>query len=245
MIAIAEISGADSIAAALRFAEGAPGVELIPTYVSTGTEFGSFSAIEGNLDFLRRELERRGTGRLGDLVRASDPALWRAINGRPVARVIALFGTWLPCVGCHLYLHLMRVPIARETGATVVVSGERFRHGERTKANQEPGTLRAYADVLAHAGLELRLPVEDVSEASVIADLLGPGWPGGSPQMECVLKGNEAVFAGHEAPTMRDGLLDLYIRPAGLAIVDEMLAGGTRWDATVDRVLDAAAGPRP
>jgi hypothetical protein len=241
MLAIAEISGADSIAAALRLAESAPGVTLVPTYVSTGTEFGSFSVIEGNIDFLRAELGRRGTGRLGDLVRASDPALWRAINGRPTARLIELFGAWLPCVGCHLYLHLMRLPIARRAGATVVASGERVRHGTTTKANQRADTLRAYADVLAHAGVDLVFPIENVSDASEIAQALGPGWPGGSPQLGCVLKGNETPFAGGCGPGLPAGLLDLYVRPAGIAIADEMLTGRSRWDDIVDRVLEAAA----
>jgi hypothetical protein len=244
MLAIVEISGADSIAAALRFAESAPGVALVPTYVSTGTEFGSFSAIEGNVDFLRTELERRAIGPLGELVRASDPALWRALNGKPAGRLVELFGAWLPCVGCHLYLHLMRIPIARQTGADIVVSGERVRHGQRTKANQRADTLRAYAHVLAHAGLDLQFPVEAVTEASGIAEALGPDWPGGSPQLDCVLKGNERPLANSECVVTPDGLLDLYIRPAGIAIADEMLAGGTRWDEAVDRVLEAAAEAR-
>jgi hypothetical protein len=244
MLAIVEISGADSIAAALRFAESAPGVTLVPTYVSTGTEFGPFAAIEGNVEFLRTELERRGIGPLEELVRASDPALWRALNGKPASRLVELFGTWLPCVGCHLYLHLMRIPIARQTGATIVISGERVRHGERTKANQRADTLRAYEDVLAHAGLDLRFPVEDMAAASAIAEALGPGWPGGSPQLDCVLKGNERPLANSECVVMPDGLLDLYIRPAGIAIASEMLAGGSLWDDVIDGVLEAAAEVR-
>jgi hypothetical protein len=244
MVAIAEISGADSLAAALRYAESTPGIGLVPTYVSTGTEFGSFSVIERNVDFLRGELERRGTGTLAALARASDPALWRAINGRPAGRLIALFGTWLPCVGCHLYLHLMRIPLARTAGASTVVSGERVSHGGRTKANQLPATLRAYADVLAHAGLDLRFPIEALREASEIETQLGPEWPGGSPQLECVLKGNESSPEGPGVTTMPDGLLDLYVRPVGIAIADEMLAGGSRWDAAVDRVLVTAEASR-
>jgi hypothetical protein len=48
-----------------------------------------------------------------------------------------------------------------------------------------------------------------------------------------------------ECVVMPDGLLDLYIRPAGIAIAEEMLAGGARWDEVVDGVLEVAAEARP
>jgi hypothetical protein len=138
----------------------------------------------------------------------------------------------------------MRIPIARQTGADIVVSGERVRHGQRTKANQRADTLRAYADVLASAGLDLRFPVKDMAAASAIAEALGPDWPGGSPQLDCVLKGNETPLASGECFAIPDGLLDLYIRPAGVATASEMLAGGSRWDDLIDGVLEAAAEAR-
>lgn len=245
MIAIAEISGADSIAAALRFAEENPGARLVPTYVATGTEFGDFSQIEGNITFLRDELPKRGATLEGGLLHSGDPALWRALNGRPAAQLADLFGRWLPCVGCHLYLHLMRIPAARNMGAEVVISGERERHDGRTKANQTPGALDAFVDVLAHAGVALALPVRRLAAEGAISELLGPRWPGGSPQLECVLSGNERELDGSCVTSLPVGLLDDYIRPVGVAIVDEMARGGNDWDATVSRVVASAAERRP
>jgi hypothetical protein len=237
MIAIAEISGADSIAAALRFAEENPGARLVPTYVSTGTEFGDFSQIERNVAFLRDELSRRDAALEGELLHGGDPALWRALNGRPAARLASLFGRWLPCVGCHLYLHVMRVPTARAASATTVISGARERHEGRTKANQMPEVLDAFADVLAHAGLTLALPVRRLASADEIGTLLGPRWPGGSPQLECVLSGNEQGIDGSCETSLPAGFIDEYIRPVGIAIVDEMDGGRRDWDGLVAELV--------
>ncbi len=241
LIAIAEISGADSIAAALRFAEENPGARLVPSYVSTGTEFGDFSQIERNVAFLRDELPARGGTLEGDLVHVADPALWRALNGRPATRLAALFDRWLPCVGCHLYLHLMRVPTARGVGADIVISGERERHDGRTKANQMSEALDAYADVLAHAGITLALPIRSLSDGDEVTSILGTRWPGGSPQLECVLSGNERGLDGTCVTSLPAGLVDYYIRPVGVAIVDELGGSGRDWDARVGEVIAQAA----
>ncbi len=241
-LVVVEISGADSIAAALRYAEKHPGIDtLVPTYVSTGTEFGDFSGIEGNVSFLREELRRRGDTRLGELVRLGDPTLWRAINGRFASVLAERFGSWLPCVGCHLYLHLMRLPLAQRRGASVVISGERENHDGRMKANQTAAALDAYASVLAHAGVQLALPVRSVATQDELDEILGEHWPGGSPQLACVLSGNERDLDGVSAGlAAAGGLIDSYIVPVGTAIADAMIEGRTDWDAIVTRVLREA-----
>ncbi|MFA5843973.1 MAG: hypothetical protein WC971_03990 [Coriobacteriia bacterium] len=239
MPVLVEVSGADSIAAALAFADSHPEVaDYVPSYASTGTEFGDFSGIEANVALLREELGLRTGARLSDLVRLADPTLWRALNGRFASALAARFGAWLPCVGCHLYLHVLRVPLARELDTSVIVSGERERHGARTKANQTPEALDAYARVLAHAGIELALPVRGIAATSGIESLLGPRWPGGSPQLRCVLSDNEKALDG--SPVVSGppaALLSEYLVPAGMAIVDAMGSGRTDWETVVGDVL--------
>lgn len=237
MIAIAEISGADSIAAAVRFAEQNPGARIVPTYVHTGTEFGDFSQIESNVTFLRHELPHHGARIEGHLRHAEDPALWRALSGRPARALVELFGAYLPCVPCHLYLHLMRVPTALALGAEVVISGERETHGERTKANQLPGVLDAYEAVLSHAGLTMALPLRSVAKTEEIEEILGARWSGGSPQLECVLKGNESSLDDDPVRELPSGFVADYVRPAGIAVVDEIARGGRDWDGVVHEVL--------
>lgn len=239
-MAIAEISGADSIAAALQFAAEHPGVgRIVPTYVATGTEFGDFGAIEGNLSFLREALMQRHGIQLGNLVRAEDPSLWRAINGRYASVLTRAFGAWYPCVGCHLYLHLMRIPLAREHGMSTVISGERERHDDRTKANQVPEALDAYVEVLAAAGIQLALPLRRMDHSTDIDRILGDMWPGGSPQLSCVLSGNERSIDGTSVAEVPRSLMTDYIVPVGKAVVQAMDRGARDWDRVVADVLKA------
>lgn len=240
-VAIAEISGADSIAAALRYAQLHPGTKrLVPTYVETGTEFGDFGGIEGNVSFLSAELARDGV-ELAPLERVGEPAMWAAVNGRFARVLTERFGVWLPCVGCHLYLHLMRAPLARAHSASTIISGEREKHGSRTKANQTPYVLDAYARALAHADLELAFPVRTVATGAELDAILGPRWPGGSPQLACVLSGNERAIDGAsglaEVPAE---LIERFLVPAGVALLDELLSGGSAWESRVAEVLRQA-----
>jgi hypothetical protein len=240
-VAIAEISGADSIAAALHHVSLHPATtRLVPTYVETGTEFGDFAGIEGNVAFLSAELARMGV-ELAPLERAGEPAMWAALNGRFARVLTERFGVWLPCVGCHLYLHLMRAPLARAHDATTIISGEREKHGSRTKANQTPDVLDAYARALAHAGLELTLPVRTVATGAELDTILGPRWPGGSPQLACVLSGNERTIDGSsgiaEVPAE---LIERFLVPAGVELLDELLSGGRDWESRVAEVLREA-----
>lgn len=244
MIAVAEISGADSIAAVLRYAEEHPGTRFVPTYVHTGTEFGDFARILANVEFLRRELPGRGGSLETDLIEVSDPSLWRALAGRPARALAELFGTYLPCVPCHLYLHLMRIPVAREFDSHVVVSGEREHHGTRTKANQTAEALDTYVEVLALVGIELALPLRSLADARAVSDILGPRWQGGSPQLECVLSGNETGVDGSCVASLPEDFVAAYLRPVGLAIAKRLISGSDAWDEAVAQVLQRAADDR-
>lgn len=238
MLAIAEISGADSIAAVLQYAADHPEcTEVLPTYVATGTEFGDFGAIEHNVKWLREELLRRNGPTLLDLERSADESLWRAINGRFAAVLTERYGQWLPCVGCHLYLHLMRVPIAERVGSRIVITGEREHHDARTKANQEARVLDAYRQVLAHAGVTLEMSVRQVTTRNALFELLGERWAGGSPQLECVLSGNERGLSGAEVSSAPEALIDDYVVPLGFAVVEMMRAGLSDWEHAAAMVL--------
>ena len=234
-----EISGADSIAAALRFAEENPDVHsAIPTYATAPTEFGDFSGVESNLQFLAEELANRTGMTLQPLQMLSDPALWRALNGRYSSALTAIFGDWTPCAGCHLYFHLLRIPTAREANAPFVVSGERVRHGERVKPNQTARALHAYSRVLAYAGLHLAYPVRDATDPIEIEAVLGPRWPGGSPQMECALSGNYAGIDGCCAmDELPNAFFDDFLVPVGERLAAMLPASSTTYETIVAEQL--------
>lgn len=225
--AVLEISGRDSVAAAFIYCEAEAPTVLLPTYVHTPTEYGDFAEIERNVEILGRELDRRFGATLLPLVEAGSPALWRALAGRFAGTVSQRFVWWTPCVGCHLYLHLMRIPIARRWAASTVVSGERERHGALVKPNQAGSALDLYAETLASVGLTLAFPIRHLTSREDVVAIAGEPWAEDGHQLSCALSGNYLSDDGSpivgEAP---DRLLDEYLRPAGLALAGVLAERG-------------------
>ncbi len=138
--AIVEIAGRDSIAAALAYLRAG---QLVPTIVYTGTEYGDPSVLLDNVAFLKDRLA--GRSELLEPVILGSPRWWAAVNGRPLNLIHQVFGRSFICVGCHMYLHAVRVLLALRLGMPTIISGERERHGGWMKLNQSPpgpGRLR-------------------------------------------------------------------------------------------------------
>lgn len=119
-----------------------------------------------------------------------DPEFWRDLCGRPLGFAAERYGFVPPCVGCHLYLHAVRIPLALKYGARAVVSGERESHDGRIKWNQVPSVLDLYRDFAAEFGIELLLPLRHVASGKEVEEILRFPWPEGGEQMGCVLSGN-------------------------------------------------------
>jgi hypothetical protein len=188
--AIVEVAGRDSLAAAVRAAEN--GYDLfLPTIAYTGTEFGDWRLPFENVEYLRLRLREvsSGTEVLKPVVTGA-PELWRLLCGRYVAVLYRRFGFYTPCLGCHVYLHAVRIPLAKTTGCRVIIAGERESHGEVVKLNQVPGALDAYAEFVARFGIELAMPLRHVSSEAEIEGLVGGEGRYSEGQLECVLSRN-------------------------------------------------------
>lgn len=223
--AIVEIAGRDSIAAALAHPQAA---QLIPTIVYTGSEYGDPAVLLDNITFLRDRLA--GRSELLEPVILGSPRWWAAVNGQPLNMINKVFGHSFICVGCHMYLHAVRVLLARGLGITTIVSGERERHGGWMKLNQSPPALDAYAEMARRHGVELAQPLRRVDGEEELANLVGD-WREGRRQRGCVLSGNENrldLDKTFEPPPMPPGL-DYYLRdyllPVTSRIVDGYLEG--------------------
>ncbi|MDI6712573.1 MAG: hypothetical protein QMD96_04975 [Anaerosomatales bacterium] len=240
--AIAEIAGRDSVAAALVAVRERGFTTIVPTIGFTGTEAGDKDAPYRAVNRLRNLLADEA--RVLDPVPLSDPALWSAMNARPMAEVLKRYGVCSPCLACHLYLHLLRVPLAWSHGNAPVISGERDSHDGRVKLSQTPQSIDAAARVLAYAGIDLLSPVRSASGAE-IEDLVGSDWGQEERQMGCQLSGNYLALDGSvqydEAGYER--YLREFFEPVGRAIVDAYRAereGGSASDfaAVVRSVLE-------
>lgn len=218
-LAIVEIAGRDSVAAAVVAVRERGFTTLLPTSVATGTEYGDESAPE--------KAARHLAGLLGDAVevlpclRLGSPRLWAALNGRFATVIAERFRIGSPCLACHLYMHLARVPLSLALGGVPLVAGERDTHGGRLKLSQTPSGIDACVRVLARAGVELLEPIRRVHDGDEIAAIVGPGWARGERQLCCVHSANYEALDG---ATSFDELayaryVHSFLEPAGAAVV--------------------------
>jgi len=186
-LAVVEIAGRDSIAAAIKSVKKKGFTDLLPTYVYTGTEYGPWSAVEEAVNRLSRCLP---DVRVHNLIVLGSSGFWQALNGRFISELISRYGFYTPCVGCHVYLHSVRIPIALMLGRVPVISGERERHDGAVKINQISEALNFYQNLADNFGVRLLLPLRNVAEGKYIEDILEFAWKQGEEQMGCVLSGN-------------------------------------------------------
>ena len=161
-LAIAAVAGRDSIAAAVEAAHSGGFSAILPTSVATGTEYGSTDSVLDTVAALRELLA--GEADVLDPIRIGSPALWAALNGRFAAEIAARWRVCSPCLACHLYVHMARIPLAWSLGNAPVITGERDTHDGRIKLSQTTASIDAETRVLAHAGVELLTPIRSAKQ---------------------------------------------------------------------------------
>jgi hypothetical protein len=230
-LAIVELAGRDSVAAALAAVEERGLDALLPTYVYTGSEHGPFSWIEEALARLTSRLPA-GVKVLEPLIMGS-PDFWRALNGGFMGELNRRYGLSPVCVGCHLYLHAARIPLARLLGGSgkgaPIISGERESHDNKIKLNQVAPALDAYAGLCSEFGVELMVPIRHVIDGSRIEKILSLAWPEGGEQLGCVLSGNYRGCDGQVDfnPKALEAFLDEFALPLTRKVLDAYLDGHT------------------
>ncbi|MCB2186444.1 MAG: hypothetical protein KQJ78_08510 [Deltaproteobacteria bacterium] len=225
--ALVELAGRDSVAAALAAVRERGFTGLVPTLAYTGTEHGAWAAVPQALE---RLLSRLPAGvETTELVLLGSPNFWRALCGRPLQLLARRLGFSPVCVGCHLYFHAVRLPLARRLGGIPIISGERESHDGRLKLNQLAFSLDAYHALAGEFGVELMLPLRQVSRGEDITAILNLAWPEGGEQLGCALSGNYLDAQGRAAPEEKG--LPAYLRdfalPLARAVVAGYLAGET------------------
>jgi len=188
-VAIAEIAGRDSIAAVIKAVELRPINAILPTIAYTGTEFGDWNIPYQKCHFLKKRLEGSGI-KVYEPVFLGDPEFWHILCGRYLCRFFKNLGFYTPCIGCHLYLHSIRVPLAKMVGSQLLIAGEREHHENRIKLNQISQSLDAYTRFLTKFDIELFLPLRFVTEDKELENILGCHWDENAEQMHCVLSKN-------------------------------------------------------
>lgn len=227
-VAVVEMAGRDSVAAALRATAESGFSDLVPTYVYTGSEHGPWDTV--GEAWLRLHQRLPAEVSLHPLLVYGSPLLWRALNGRFAGELMARHGLPIFCVGCHLYLHALRLPLALALGGAPIVAGERESHDGRVKINQLAASLNAYRGLTLNWAVDLLLPLRHVTSGREVESWLGRPWPEGGEQLGCVLSGNYRDPGGRATYSER-GLtdyLDGFALPLVKSWLTELLAGRPR-----------------
>jgi hypothetical protein len=224
-VAVVEMAGRDSVAAALKAAREVGYRHLLPTYVYTGSEYGDWQTVPDAVACLAAGLPAETE--LHPLLVLGWPRLWQALCGRFVGELTHRLGLSTICPGCHLYLHMARAPLARALGNAPVIAGERESHDGRLKLNQLGVSLDAYQRAMAGLGLELTLPLRYLEQGGEITRILGDDWPEGGRQMACVLSGNYLDPEGNLSfePAALSAYLDKFALPLATASLEAELQG--------------------
>jgi hypothetical protein len=186
-LAIVEIAGRDSIAAAIKALETKQIDAFLPTLAYNGAQYGSLESVEYAVEVLAR---RVGREKVLNLEIIGSPQFWQALTVRFGDLLTEKFGFFTSYVACHLYIHAVRVPLAKRLNCKLLISGERESHDGKIKLNQTETVLDRYAQLISKFNIELYQPLRKMSAGQEIVDLIGEAWPQGERQLKCMVSGN-------------------------------------------------------
>jgi hypothetical protein len=194
-IAIAEIAGRDSIAAVIQACELRHIQAIIPTIAYTGTEYGNWDLPFEKIKELKDRLQKKMI-KIFDPVILGSPKFWWTLCGRYISHLFKTLEFYSPCLGCHLYFHAIRIPIAKKLHCKLIIGGERESHDGKIKINQIGISLDAYINLLKRFDIELFLPIRNIESGKEVESIVGQQWDEGDQQLECVLSKNYQEFNG-------------------------------------------------
>ena len=186
-LAIAEVAGRDSVAAVIKACQECPIGKVLPTIAYNGCQYGSLESVYFAVELMAK---RVGEKKVLEPVMLGSPEFWKALTMRFADILTERFGFYTPYVACHLYIHAIRVPLAKRLNCSLVISGERESHDGQIKINQTAAVLDQYAKLLSYFGIELLQPLRKIASGAEIIKLLGQEWASGKQQLHCVLSGN-------------------------------------------------------
>jgi hypothetical protein len=162
---------------------------IVPTIAYTGTEYGNWAFPFEKVKVLHDKLQSKDIKVFEPIIIGS-PKFWWTLCGRYSAHLNKRFNFYSHCIGCHLYFHAIRIPIAKKLQINLVIGGERESHNGRIKINQIKVALDAYQDFLRKFNIELFLPLRYIKSGEEIENIIGDVWEEGGQQLECVLSKN-------------------------------------------------------
>jgi hypothetical protein len=218
--AIAEIAGRDSIAAVIKACSTHSIKRILPTIAYTGTEYGSWDTPLRAVEILKQTPQISDVV-IEDPVFIGSPDFWWKLCGRPASTMLEQFGFTTPCIGCHLYFHAVRVPLAKKLDCHSIIAGERESHDGRIKINQVGTALDLYSELCWNWGIELLLPIRNILSGKEVEQLLQTPWEEGEKQLQCVLSENYRDREGKV--TFDNSSISKYLRDLAMPIASDFI----------------------
>ncbi|AIJ05128.1 hypothetical protein JH146_0277 [Methanocaldococcus bathoardescens] len=237
-IAVGEFSGRDSVAAIIKAME--EGIDFVlPVVGFTGTDYGNINIFYKNWEITNKRVKEIDKDKvLLPLHFMFEPKLWNALNGRWVVLLLKKYNYYSPCIGCHAYLRILRIPLTKHLGRKII-SGERVYHNGDFKIDQIEEVLSVYSKICRDFDVELILPIRYIKEGKKIKEIIGYEWEQGKKQFSCVFSGNYRDKDGKVIFEKENilKLLNEFIYPASIEILKEGYKGNFNYQNIVKKFL--------
>lgn len=214
---IAEIAGKDSIAAVHKIMREQPVDVIIPTIVYTSTEYGDLSAYTKSIKYLAKCGKQYGVT-VADTLTLHDETLWNYICIRYQNQAFAHYGFFTPCIMCHFFAHLLRVPVYLEKAGSGIITGERYSHKGKVKANQQYDTIECFRTLFNRHGIPLIQPLIQIEDTAVVENEISDYSNISSiNDVKCILSGNMTGFSisDSEYLSKQKRYLNKFVEPVG------------------------------
>ena len=221
-VAIAEIAGRDSIAAVIRACEIRPVQAIVPTLAYTGTEYGNWNVPFEKIKILEDRLQKKNI-KVYDPIIVGSPKFWWTLCGRYTTHLFKSIGFYSHCLGCHLYFHAVRIPLAKKLYSKLIIGGERESHNGKIKINQIGISLDAYISFLKRFDIDLFLPLRHMKSGKEVESIIGGNWDEGDHQLECVLSKNYQEING--SVILNEEAIKRYFDEFALEKAEEVIRG--------------------
>lgn len=171
-VIIAEIAGKDSISAINRFIHKRIDdiYIIVPTIVYTGTEYGRIDTYNESIEYLKRVSGPNIRFDNTHVIR--DEKLWNKLNAKYQYLINRKYNFYTPCIMCHFYAHLLRIPLYLEMSAVGLLTGERLSHDGKLKINQHKLVLKYFRDLFVEKDIKFIQPNLKISNTKFIDNVI-------------------------------------------------------------------------
>jgi hypothetical protein len=223
-LALGEICGIESISAMCSALDRTSIDALLPTIVYTGAEFGHWQTLISNLKKIKKLVEKYFGIYCLDPVILGSPAFWWALNGRFIYELTKRFNFYSPCLGCRLYSLAVLVPLCKQIGCMIILSGVTQQKNEAYTINTSEEVMYYSKTMLSNFGINLIKG--DENRMCAWHDLVDLSSDNGNRCSNCLLKDNYRLLNDclPEIPENKK-YFEQFAIPAAAKIISRTLAG--------------------